>query len=160
MKKSLLYLISLFFLLCIMTSCSSKTVSFDDKKIDFKLVNHKLMDSEQSYTIEVKNNSSLELTHLILYLSYPIKQTNGTKSNPFSMEGRTNGGSPINLKKGETVKFNFYVPIKEVFGDTKRLDFNNPEIKLVGYFKKGSKEVPFGMSGDLKVYVGDFKANK
>lgn len=98
----------------------------------------------------------MELTHLSLYLSYPIKLQKGSQSNPFEIKGKTNQAI-VTLEKGQSAQFTFYAPIKQVFGDSTLLDFNTPEIELDGYTKQGNTETPFEMGGDLSLYLSQYK---
>lgn len=116
-------------MLSVVSGCSSTTQRFDDKDLHFKLLSHQSMNGEDIYTIRISSTSSLKLTHLTMDLTYPIKTTTGSKWNPFSVAGKTSE-QLVNLKRGQSTQFTFDAPIKEVFGDSKRLDFKNPEIKL------------------------------
>jgi hypothetical protein len=139
-------------LLIAITGCSSGNKSFDDKDISFKLINVEATSEFRSYVIEIKNNAEFELTHLNFYLSYPIKQQSGSKSNPFLIEGKTDK-RPISLMSGESVQFTIFAPIKEVFSDSNLLNFEHPDIDLKGYVKQGNKEIPFQMGGGLEVFI-------
>jgi hypothetical protein len=87
-----------------------------------------------------------------MYLGYPIKTSNGSKWNPFFVKAQTN--EPIvDLKNGQSTQFIFNAPVKEVFGNSKLLDFTNPEFELEGYTKEGNKEIPFEVSGNLGVFI-------
>ena len=134
--------------------CSTKEEQFDDKNIIFSVINIQSEEEFKSYTIKLTNKTGFELTHLMLNLSYPIKTSNGTKNNPFMVEGKAdNLTRPVNLKTEESIQFSIYAPVKEVFSDTDLLDFENPSIELKGYVKEGNKEIPFKMAGGLKVFV-------
>jgi len=144
-------LLLLFFLI---VGCSTKEEQFDDKNIIFSVINIQSEEEFKSYTIKLTNKTGFELTHLMLNLSYPIKTSNGTKNNPFMVEGKAdNLTRPVNLKTEESIQFSIYAPVKEVFSDTDLLDFENPSIELKGYVKEGNKEIPFKMAGGLKVFV-------
>ncbi|MCM3617646.1 hypothetical protein M3936_08635 [Sutcliffiella horikoshii] len=153
MKKSHLILTSLIMLLVVLFGCSKKEL-FNDENIIFNVVNIHSANESYSYTIEISNKTGLDLTHLTFNLSFPIKTSNGSKGNPFVVEGEAdNSTRPVNLKSGETTKFSIFAPINEVFSDTDLLDFENPSIELKGYFKEGNNEIPFGMSGGLSFFV-------
>jgi len=138
----------------LIVGCSTKEEQFDDKNIIFSVINIQSEEEFKSYTIKLTNKTGFELTHLMLNLSYPIKTSNGTKNNPFMVEGKAdNLTRPVNLKTEESIQFSIYAPVKEVFSDTDLLDFENPSIELKGYVKEGNKEIPFKMAGGLKVFV-------
>ncbi|QFF98970.1 hypothetical protein PB01_09060 [Psychrobacillus glaciei] len=153
MKKGKLLLIILIILLGVIFGCSVNKVEFDDKNIIFNVVKTESTDEYESYSIEISNKTGFDLTHLTFYLSYPIKTSNGSKGNPFAVEGKTNTNRPINLKSGETITFSIFAPIKEVFGESQLLKFEDPSIKLQGYYKDEKEEIPFGIVGGLSVFV-------
>ncbi|MBD3922933.1 hypothetical protein H8B09_29770 [Paenibacillus sp. PR3] len=107
--------------------------------------------------IEVRNEGQVAIENLNFFLYYPILQPNGSASNPFKIEGRTDTGRPVHLKPGEKVVYTITAPIKEVFGDSKLLDFDNPDVQLNGIVEEGKEEVPFTMSGG---YLRMSDANK
>ncbi|WP_210467936.1 hypothetical protein [Sporosarcina sp. 6E9] len=154
MKKKYLILISSITLILILFGCSTKKEQFNDGNIVFNVVDTQSTNEFQTYRIEISNTTGFDLTHLSFNLSYPIKTSNGSKDNPFVVEGTVdNSAESVNLKSGETTTFSVYAPISEVFSDTNSLDFENPSVKLKGYFKKGDTEIPFGVSGGLNVLI-------
>lgn len=154
MKKNYLILLSLLLLFFLIVGCSTKEEQFDDKNIIFSVINIQSEEEFKSYTIKLTNKTGFGLTHLMLNLSYPIKTSNGTKNNPFMVEGKAdNLTRPVNLKTEESIQFSIYAPVKEVFSDTDLLDFENPSIELKGYVKEGNKAIPFKMAGGLRVFV-------
>ncbi|GMA64952.1 hypothetical protein NZD89_06090 [Alicyclobacillus fastidiosus] len=155
MKKLGLFLCSAM-LFGVVSGCSTTPQIFDDKDVHFKLLNQQSMNGAETYTIQIMSTSPMELTHLSLYLDYPIKLQNGHESNPFQIKGRTNQ-SIVTLDKGQSTQFTFYAPIKQVFGDSTLLDFNHPDIELDGFSKEGSKEIPFEIAGDLSVFLSQHK---
>ena len=82
----------------LLVGCSLDFDEFNDEKILFTVVDTKSTSEYNSYIIEVKNESGFELTHLMFTLNYPIKKLNGTKENPFEIEGKTiNTINPVRL---------------------------------------------------------------
>ncbi|SOC41523.1 hypothetical protein [Ureibacillus acetophenoni] len=156
MKKRNVCLIFFVILLGTLFGCSANKESFDDRNISFYIVEKEATAEYESYRFEIANNTGYELTHLIFNLSYPIKELNGSKSNPYEIEGKpVNADLHVNLKSGETMTFLIDAPIKEVFGDTDLLDIEYPNIKLRGYYKDGKEEIPFGISGGLSVLIAE-----
>jgi ABC-type molybdate transport system ATPase subunit len=145
--------ICLLFLIIAISGCSTETIHFDDKNIRFKLVEVQITEESRSYVIEVENNALFEITHLNFHLTYPIKQANGHKGNPFGIEGKTDR-RPVNLKPGESIRFAIDAPVKEVFSNTNLLDMDQPYIGLKGYVKEGNGEIPFQIVGGLEALVG------
>ncbi len=144
--------ITVMFLASLLVGCSPNLDEFNEDKIVFNVVDTKSTSEYTTYTIEIKNETGFELTHLMFTMSYPIKKSNGTKENPFEIEGKTiNTTNPVTLKSGESIQFSISAPIKEVFSDNDLLDFENPDVELKGFVKEGNKEIPFGISGGLNV---------
>ena len=158
MKRTILFSLGLI-ALGVVSGCATTPQQFNDKDVHFKMVSYQPMSSmsgSEMYTIQVKSTSPLELTHLTMYLSYPIKTANGSQGNPFLLKGSTNE-QVVNLQNGQSVKFSFVAPIKKVFGNSQLLDFKHPDIELDGFAKEGSKEIPFEMGGDLRIYLTQYK---
>ncbi|MBD7984246.1 hypothetical protein H9649_06625 [Sporosarcina sp. Sa2YVA2] len=150
MKNRLLIILST--VLFVLVGCSSIKEQFNDGNIVFNVVDTESTNEMQAYTIEIINKTGFDLTHLTFNLSYPIKTSNGSKSNPFGIEGKIDNSTvPVNIKSGEATTFSVFAPIAEVFSDTDLLDFENPSVKLKGYFKGENREIPFAVSGYLNV---------
>lgn len=152
MKFKLAIIFSAIILLGLLVGCSPNFAEFNDEKIVFNVVNTKSTSEYNSYTIEIENETGFELTHLMFTMSYPIKISNGTKENPFVIEGKTvNTVNPVTLKSGESIQFSISAPIKEVFSVNDLLDFENPDVELKGFVKERNKEIPFGIAGGLNI---------
>jgi len=151
MKRNYLRVLSSMILISALFGCSLNKEKFDTDHIEFKIVNSQSTDEFEFYEIEISNHTGFELTYLSFHLGYPIKLPNGSKSNPFVIEGKTDTGiRPINLETGETINFSIHAPIQEVFSNTDLLDFENPSVELKGFVIEGNEEIPFGLSGGLK----------
>ncbi|AIQ14305.1 hypothetical protein [Paenibacillus durus] len=136
------------FLINFLTGCTqTNRYQFNDNDIKISLINQQNANDYRAYSIEVENTGKLEIKYINLYLYFPVILPTGSKGNPFKMEGKTEISKPINLKSGEEIIFNFFAPTKEVFGDSKLLDFDDPQIELNGIVKQGKSEIPFIMSG-------------
>lgn len=141
------------FLIGALIGCSEGDF-FSDENIKFNIIDIQSTTEYKAYTIEVTNDNRIELTHLELFLSYPIKTENGSESNPFVIKGEPETlKRPVNLKSGESIQFSIVAPIKKVFSNSNLLDLENPSVELNGYVVKGKKEIPFGMIGGLDVFV-------
>ncbi|MCS7463035.1 hypothetical protein N0M98_23180 [Paenibacillus doosanensis] len=149
------YMLSVFVLLIALSGCSTDSGSFNDKDIRFKLVDKQLNSDSRSYSIEIKNSSKFQLTHLHLNLSYPIKQISGAKNNPFVVEGKTEK-RPVHLNSDETANFTIFAPIKEVFANSNTIDIEHPDIELQGFVKAGKQEIPFQIAGELEAIIGEW----
>ena len=102
------------------------------------------IDDYKTYSVEIKNNGRIDLFFVDLFLSYPIKQKNGWKGNPYKVEGKTEAGKPINIQPEQTTYFTIIAPIKEVFGDSDLLEIDHPYLELYGYTRNGGNYIPFG----------------
>ncbi|MYL54929.1 hypothetical protein GLW08_16465 [Pontibacillus yanchengensis] len=155
MKRTLI-LVNSIIVISVLFGCSTKKEQFNDENIIFNVIDIQSTNEFNSYKIKISNKTEFDLTHLSLDLSYPIKTVNGSKSNPFVVEGEAeNTERPVKLKSGEAIQFSIIAPINEVFSDKDLLDFENPSVKLQGYFKEENTEVPFGISGGLRVLVDE-----
>ncbi|WP_442600513.1 hypothetical protein [Paenibacillus sp. KN14-4R] len=152
MKRNFKFLLLISMMVSLL-GCSSENEHFDDKDIKIKLVDSQLNKEFNSYTIEIENKGNITIEYINFYLSYPIKQPNGFKGNPFKIEGKADKDKPIKLKSGEKVRYSILAPINEVFGHSDLMDFEHPSIELNGFVNVADKEIPFGMSGGLEVYT-------
>ncbi len=149
MKRLIIYILIVSTLMLLIGCSPSVNEEFNDNDIKISMLSSKIRDEDQTYIFEVINEGYIELSHLSLELYYPVLIANGTKSNPFTLQGRAESNFKINLKKGEKVSFSFYAPVKEVFGDSSLLDFNKPQLKIKGFAIVNKSEVPFEKSGDI-----------
>ncbi|MFF2479681.1 hypothetical protein [Paenibacillus sp. NPDC058071] len=147
MKRYIFIFLILF--LTILTSCTAKDegTPFDNNDIKISLLNEEIKDEYRTYSFEVFNTGKLEIKFLNFYLYYPVITTSGSKGNPFKIEGETESSKPIKLKSGEKIKYTIVAPIKEVFGDSALLNFDNPLVELNGFVQQGKKDIPFSMRG-------------
>lgn len=143
-KLQILFLFILFSI--VLVSCSSKSIKFDNNDIKINVINVKSVDGYKIYNIEIKNNGKVDLYFIDLYLSYPIKQLNGYKGNPYKVEGTTDESKPIYLNAKQAIKFEIITPIKEVFGDSNLLVLEHPYLELNGFIKDGGEYIPFGIT--------------
>ena len=81
MKFKLLMKITAMIFVCLLVGCSPSFDEFNDEKIVFTVVDTQSTSEYNSYTIEIKNETGFELTHLMFTMSYPIKKSHGTNNN-------------------------------------------------------------------------------
>ncbi|KOR90341.1 hypothetical protein [Paenibacillus solani] len=86
--KTLLLLISFFMCSTLITSCSNDTPNISEEvdKIKLELIEQKKDLNGMVYTLKLINNSSQVIKQNNVYLSYPIKTSNGSRSNVFKVE--------------------------------------------------------------------------
>lgn len=153
-----LHNIIILLMVVLLSACSKASdTHFDDNNIKIHLISTNFSENEKSYVIEVRNDGQVAIENLNFFLYYPILQPNGSAGNPFKIEGGTDTGRPVHLKPGEKVVYAITAPIKEVFGDSKLLDWDNPDVQLNGVVQEGKEKVPFMMSGG---YLRMSDANK
>lgn len=145
----------------LLTACSShdEFPHFDDEDIRFSLIDTlENPPGNLSYTIEVTNQGNVEIGFLRLFLDYPLKQQNGSRSNPFKTEGKTDVGNPVKLPPNEKAYFYVSAPVADAFGDNvAALDFDHPNIGLDGYVIDGKKTIPFSIHGGLSVLTSELR---
>ncbi len=149
MKKLIVILMVIATLVFLISCAVSVDEQFNDNDLKVKLLTSKIREEDQTYVLQVSNEGNIEITNLRLELYYPVLTGNGTKTNPFTLEGRAESNLKINLKRGEKASFSFYAPVKEVFGDSSLLDFNKPQLKLKGFAIVNKTELPFEKSGHI-----------
>ncbi|MBB3132269.1 hypothetical protein FHS19_006998 [Paenibacillus rhizosphaerae] len=153
--KSIKVFIFLLLTIVFLSSCSAKELpQFNDKDLKFNLIDSYSDFGNLVYDIEVQNTGKLRIGFLKLYIYYPIKEDNGSRSNPFKIEGKTDM-NPTILETNEKTTFHIYAPIKDVFGDSALLDFENPVINFEGAVLEGDKEIPFSLGGSLDLIMKD-----
>ncbi|MFK7693092.1 hypothetical protein [Paenibacillus sp. HJGM_3] len=138
-----------------LTSCSidKDTPLFNHKDLKINLVRAEKDFGAWYYDLELQNTGKIEIGFISLFLGYPIKVSNGSKSNPFKVEGATRDAKPIKLGTNEKITFHVVAPVEEVFGATAALDFDHPSLEIKGYAMKGDQAIPFGISGSLELLV-------
>ncbi|WP_027086133.1 hypothetical protein [Cohnella panacarvi] len=152
--------IGLALLMIILVSCTNEETidppRFDDRDLRFNLLQSDNSLGLQSYVIEVQNAGKLKIGYLKLYVSYPIKQESGSRSNPFRVEGKTRSNNPVMLGEGDKAIFQVDAPINDVFGDSALLDFDHPNLNFEGYVLEGDQIIPFGLGGGLELIIRDY----
>jgi len=89
------------------------------------------------------------ISHLDLYLSFPIILANGTKGNSYVTIGMPLDHI-VNLEKGESIEFALNAPLDTEFMNLDAIDSEHPSIELRGYV---NKDIPFGISGSMNALV-------
>jgi hypothetical protein len=147
------FLICLFIftsLLSVLTACNSelKVSSNDIDQIKLELTNKSSMPGGIAYTIKLKNLSKFTIAQNTIYLSYPIKTSNGTKGNEFKIEAKNN---KLNIKSKEEIIVNVFAPSEETEGNNK-LDVENFNIEIIGYIEEVKEGRRFQKSGGIEFF--------
>ena len=135
-----------------LTACDSSEETlkkFDVDKISFEITDQFESSSSISYTIKVTNNTEVLISHLDLYLSFPIILANGIKENSYMTIGIPLDNI-VNLEKGESIEFVLKAPLDTEFMNLEAIDSEHPSIELKGYV---NKDIPFGISGSINALV-------
>lgn len=112
------------------------------KKRQYKLIPQSKLPEGTAYSLSLKNGSSHIIKQNVIYLSYPIKNLNNSKSNKFKIEAT---GNRLNIKPNETVVVSVFAP-KEEYENNQSLDIDNPNIEIVGYMDEVKDETHFQKS--------------
>lgn len=132
-----------------LTACGSSSPAFDPEDLEIRVLKFHSEENFNSFDIELENKGPSEVGYLKLYISYPIKQGNGIKVNPYKVEAVSNKQEVVRLKQGEKVSLHVSTPTKEVFGDSGLIDLQHPSYELDGYVLEQDREVPFQIGGGL-----------
>ncbi|MDP4093693.1 MAG: hypothetical protein Q8920_10070 [Bacillota bacterium] len=146
-RKFILFLLSVLILMCF-CGCSSnsfKKISSEINKITVQITNTSVQPSGTNYSIKLTNGSSYTIIQNSLYLSYPIKITNGRVQNECKVEAKLN---KLNIKPGEIVNLHAFFPIENYDGNNK-LDKEHLQYEINGFISKLSQENHFEKSGDV-----------
>ena len=139
-----------FILAAFTAGCASESVRFDDDDLVISLVRSRSDADLRAYTLRIENAGDAPLYHLNFYLSFPIPDGNGSESNPYRLEGRTDASKPYDLPAGEAIEVDFAAPLSK---GSSGWDWDNPTLSIDGVLKDGNREIPFGLSGGLDAYL-------
>lgn len=111
-----------FLALIVLTSCgvdkeskNTKLIqNFDDNKVVVKLINTSEQNGGISYNISLKNENSSIIKQNNVFIIFPLKSQNGTKTNPLKIEAQ---GNKIDISSNQEVVLKAFVP-KEVLEKT------------------------------------------
>jgi hypothetical protein len=134
---------------CIFTwGCSSKEkVSFNDvDNIRLELIEQKEDINGMSYKLRIQNRSSQVIKQNIVFLSYPIKTDNGSRSNNFKIEAMNN---KLNIQPGEEVILLVLAP-REMYEGNDMIDIENPNIEIKGFINEVTASTVFHKSGGYR----------
>lgn len=146
MKKQIVFILILLLVTGMISGCATEAQQFDDKNIQFNLVDSEADGDYRSYTIEVINNTGRDLKNLVFNLSYPLKTENAdpqTKTVNSVREFTIDAGKSRQLFFPSSLVVN-----PEVF------DFNDPHIELKGNVVHGNNLTPFHIVGSLQALEG------
>lgn len=147
--KTLLLLILLLMSLTLITSCSNDTphISEEVDQIKLELIEQKKDLNGMVYTLKLTNNSSKVIKQNNVYLSYPIKTSNGSRSNVFKVEAENN---KLNIETGEELILTVFAP-KEMYVNNNNIDIDDPTIEIKGFINEVTEQNQFYKSGGYRV---------
>ncbi|WP_100372044.1 hypothetical protein [Bacillus sp. FJAT-45037] len=140
MKKSIIIWLVLGLLL---VGCNEvATISLEDmEKVEMELINAEEEEDGIHYQIQLTNDSDHVIEYYNMYVGYSIKLEDGRKESPYKIEVTPN---ELSIQPGEEVLLTVFAPYEGLAGED-TLDFNQLEVKLVGYFNEVSGETMFSM---------------
>ena len=118
----------------------------ESDKITLEVINRAEDPNGVSYTIKLSNKSSHTIKQNIVFISYPIKTSNGSKGNEFKVEARNN---KLNIKPNEEVILNAYTPKEEYEGNQNILP-NECYLEIKGYIDQVKEENHFGKTTGMR----------
>jgi hypothetical protein len=101
-----------------------------------------------AYSFKLKNLSEHTIKQNNIYLSYPIKTTNGSKGNDFKVEAKNN---KLDIKPNEEVIITVFTP-KEEYEGNEKLDIKHFNIELVGYIDEIKEKNRFQKYGGIDYF--------
>lgn len=147
--------ISLFFLviLCLLMNvgCSNKEEFSPEEINNIKLVLKERKEDRDGthFTLKLQNNSKYTIVQNNVYLSFPIKTENGSKSNDYKIEAKQN---KLHIKPGEELLLSVYTS-KEMYEGNNKIDFENPNIEIKGYLDEMTETNLFYKGGGYSAMV-------
>jgi hypothetical protein len=134
----------------ILSGCKSaiQVKSADIDQIKLELINQSRMPDGIAYTLKLKNLSKFTIAQNNIYVTYPIKTSNGSKGNEFKIEAKNN---KLQIKPNEEIILNAIAPIEEIEGNQK-LDVENFNIEIIGYIDEVKESRRFQKSGGIESF--------
>ncbi|MFB9277608.1 hypothetical protein [Cohnella cellulosilytica] len=143
-------IIMISFIFIVLTGCNSepqvKTTDIDQIKIE--LIEKSEMPNGTAYTFKLKNLSRFTIAQNNVYLSYPIKTSNGSRGNEFKIEAKNNR---LHIKSGEEIILNAFAPAEE-WEDNRKLDTENFILDIIGYIGEVKEGRRFQKSGGIESF--------
>ncbi|WP_422657535.1 hypothetical protein ACK8P5_17470 [Paenibacillus sp. EC2-1] len=148
-RKSLFFLVILFLLMNV--GCSNKEEISPEEINNIRLVLKERKEDRDGtrFTLRLQNNSKYTIVQNNVYLSFPIKIENGSKSNDYKIEAKQN---KLHIKPGEEVMLTVYTA-KEMYEGNNKIDFENPNIEIKGYLDEMTETNLFYKGGGYSAMV-------
>ncbi|MFL0197982.1 hypothetical protein ACJDU8_20805 [Clostridium sp. WILCCON 0269] len=133
-------------------STKGKTFNYTDIPNKFHLINIRIINTQRmpssgtAYTLVLKNISQYLIKQNSVYLSYPIKHSEGGQTmNKCKVEAT---GNKIDIKPNEEVILDVFIP-GENYEKNNKIDSNRPQFEIEGYLNEVSELTRFEQSGDF-----------
>jgi hypothetical protein len=142
--------LSLIVMVLIVSGCKSEVQvkSTDIDQIKLELIDQSSMPGGTVYTLKLKNLSKFTIAQNNIYISYPIKTSNGSKGNEFKIEAKNN---KLRIKPNEEIILTVNAPIEEIEGNQK-LDIENFNVEIIGYIDEVKETKRFQKSGGIEYF--------
>jgi hypothetical protein len=82
---------------------------YEHKKVHIKLISNQDLPEGKAFGLKLINGSKFTIKQNSVYVSFPIKTQNGSRSNKFKVEA---DGNRLDIKPGEEVILNVYTQRK------------------------------------------------
>ncbi len=138
------YSLVILILMIFITACSADNPKVftpeESDKITLDIINRAEDPNGVSYTIRLSNKSSHTIKQNIVFISYPIKTSNGSKGNEFKVAARNN---KLDIRPNEEVILSAYTP-KEEYEGNQNILHNECYLEINGYIDQVKEENHFG----------------
>ncbi len=118
----------------------------EHKKVHINLISKQNFPEGKAFALKLINGSSLTIKQNSVYVSFPIRMQNGSRSNKCKVEA---DGNRLDIKPGEEVSLNVFIP-KENYEKSKDLDITRPNLEWKAYFNEVKIENRFEKMGEIE----------
>ncbi len=149
MMNRVFFLVSLVLVIFI-SACSADNPEIftpeESDKIILEVINRAEDPNGVSYTVKLSNKSSHTIKQNIVFISYPIKTSNGSKGNEFKVEAKNN---KLDIKPNEEIILSAYTP-KEEYEGNQNILLNECYLEIKGYIDQVKEENHFGKTTGMR----------
>ena len=137
-------------LLIFLTACNTETIvkPEDIEQIKIELISKSNLPNGIAYTLKLKNHSKFTIAQNNVFISYPIKTSNGSRGNEFKIVAKNN---KLKIESGEEVVLSSFAPVEE-YENNKNLDIDNLDIEIIGYVDEVKEARRFQRYGGIDAF--------
>ncbi len=150
MRRSILGFAFSSLIYILLTGCNPEpqVKSSDIDQIKIELIETSIMPQGIAYSLKLKNLSQFTIAQNNVYISYPIKTSTGSMSNPFKIEAKNN---KLQIGSEEEIILAAFAPI-EIYEENPKLDTENFYVEIVGYIEELKETRRFQKIGGLEFF--------